>query len=208
MHDRLDAWILEGARPVHRRRSRGIQASGRSGAILRSLRANIGSAVATVHASLMAIREPRRLKAIYWAYYVAAAGLGAVTLSAPPPTVEGALGPVFTTAMSVLLILGGVVGASTVLGGWWRVERLGIWCALGATGIYAGVVTALDPGVLGTAPDLSRTAHLGFVLIASGLFVVRLSLIRGHDFEPHEARDAREAHESRAAHHRDQKGPE
>lgn len=169
MHDRLDAWILEGARPV-RRPPRRSSASGRSWStrLARSVRELV-----------QGVREPRRVKAVYWCYYVAAACVGAATLIAPPRTVEGTLGPVFTTAMSLLLVIGGLVGAATVFGGWWRVERLGIWCALGATGIYTGVVTSLD-----AAAEVSREAHLGFVLISSGLFVVRLALIRGHDFEP------------------------
>lgn len=45
---------------------------------------------------------------------------GIATLSVPPQTIAGELGPVLATAWALLFLLGGILGMATVLPGWWK----------------------------------------------------------------------------------------
>src|SRR5699024_5788237 len=70
------------------------------------------------------ITEPRHLKVAYLVIYLLTVGIGIVTATSPPQSIEGPLGPILTGIWSGLFIVGGAVGAITVLPGWWWVERL------------------------------------------------------------------------------------
>lgn len=127
----------------------------------------------------LAIKEPRHLKVAYFTLYVVALCTGIATLLTPPQTIAGVLGAPLTVAWSVFLITGGFGGILTVLPGWWWAERLSVALILGGLGIYAIVVIALhfeSPG--------SRLTQLGMILLAAGLFIIRLLLTRRYSFEP------------------------
>jgi hypothetical protein len=125
------------------------------------------------------IREPRVLKVLFWVVYLLVVVAGAVTLASPPDTIAGALGPVLIVAPSVMWLLAGIGGMATVLTGWWRVERSAVALALLGLSIYAVVLA-----VLHTVTPVSRLTQLAWVAIAAMVFLIRLALIRGHDFEP------------------------
>lgn len=127
----------------------------------------------------LAIKEPRHLKVAYFTVYAIALAAGVATMLAPPQTIAGVLGAPLAVAWSVFLIMGGFGGMLTVLPGWWWAERLSVALILCGLGIYAIVVIALhfeSPG--------SRLTQLGVILLAAGLFVVRLLLTRWYSFEP------------------------
>lgn len=158
MQDPLDAWITSGARPHRQRGAR---------------RPNV------VRVFWDSIREPRHIKVTYWVLYLVELLGGIGLLADPPQTIAGELGPLLTITWAVGFVIGGSVGLCTVLGGWWKVEKLGLWCALGSIGIYAGVV-----GYLHFTSSGSRVMQLTIIAFGVGLFLVRFLMIRGRDFEP------------------------
>lgn len=126
------------------------------------------------------IREPLQLKVTYFFLYAITLWTGVVTLVSPPSSIEGLLGAVLTPVWSLFIILGGLLGLITVLPGWWATERLGIYAVFVGLGIYAGVVLSLQFTTAGG----SRLTQFGIILMAAGLSVVRLLLIRKGEFEP------------------------
>lgn len=125
------------------------------------------------------ITEPRRLNAIYAAFYVIAMLTGVVTLLYPPQSIEGVLGGALMAIWSVLFLLGGLGGLSTCLNGRWKWERWSIGSILMGIGIYGAVIISLHITQAG-----SRLTQLGILTIAAGLFVVKLELIRWYSFDP------------------------
>ncbi|MFT4258040.1 hypothetical protein [Microbacterium sp.] len=125
------------------------------------------------------VTEPRRLKALYAFLYAVATGTGVVTLLFPPQSVEGVLGRALVVVWSSLFIAGGVGGMSTVLNGRWKWERWSIGSILMGIGIYGAVVLSLHFTSSG-----SRLTQLGVLVLAAGLFVVKLELIRWYSFDP------------------------
>ncbi|KJL39900.1 hypothetical protein [Microbacterium trichothecenolyticum] len=125
------------------------------------------------------IKEPRFIRVLFLAGYIVTLTTGVVTLTDPPVTIEGALGPTLSVAWSLFWIIGGLAGAATVLQGWWEVERYAVAACMFGIGIYTIVLVTLH-----IASPGSRLTQLGMLAIAALLFVLRLALIRGHDFEP------------------------
>ncbi len=129
------------------------------------------------------IKEPRVLRVIFLAGYLVTLGTGIATLTNPPTTIEGQLGPVLSVSWALFWIGGGLVAALTVLQGWWEVERYGVYASMLGVVIYGCVLIALhvqSPG--------SRLTQLGVLAVAILFYVLRLVLIRGHDFEPRPGR--------------------
>ena len=125
------------------------------------------------------VKEPRVLRVIFFLGYLVVLGTGIVTLTNPPTTIEGALGPLLAVSWALFWIVGGIGGSLTVLQGWWEVERYAVAAVMFGLAIYAAVVIILhvqSPG--------SRLTQLGWLVIGVLFFVLRLLLIRGHDFEP------------------------
>lgn len=126
------------------------------------------------------VTEPRHLKALYATIYLVVLGTGAVTLLAPPQSIEGELGQILTVAWSVFLLLGGFGGCLTVFPGWWWAERLSIVLTLTGIGIYGVVVASLQLA----AGSGSRLTQLGIIALATFPFIIRWVLIRKYSFEP------------------------
>ncbi|OAZ40959.1 hypothetical protein A9Z40_03185 [Microbacterium arborescens] len=119
------------------------------------------------------------LRVVFLLGYLVTLGTGIATLTNPPTTIEGALGPILSVSWSIFWIVGGAVGAVTVLPGYWQAERAAVAAAMFGIGIYAVVVLTLHFQSSG-----SRLTQLGVLIVALLFYVVRLLLIRGHDFEP------------------------
>lgn len=127
------------------------------------------------------ITEPRHLKAFYLAVYLVTVAVGLVTLVNPPSSIEGPLGSFLTAFWALLLTTGGVGAASSVLPGWWWVERLSVWLIIFGAGIYASIAVGIQ---FAAGPDSSRWTQVGFIVLAGAVFVLRLILTRRWDYEP------------------------
>lgn len=127
----------------------------------------------------LAIKEPRVLRLVFLVGYVVTLATGVAALLDPPRTVEGVLGPILSASWALFFVLGGAVGAATVLPGWWQVERYAVAAAMFGIGIFA-LVILLRPVV----PGGGRGAQFWMLAVALLFYVLRLLLIRGHDFEP------------------------
>lgn len=129
------------------------------------------------------ITEPRHLKVAYFAIYLLTVGVGVVTATNPPQSIEGPLGPILTAIWSGLFTVGGAVGAITVLPGWWWVERLlGLAPILMGLAIYLSVAATLHWHNIDTGS--SRLTQIGIILLASAPFTLRGLLIRDYSYEP------------------------
>lgn len=129
------------------------------------------------------ITEPRHLKVAYLGIYLLTVGIGLVTLMWPPRSIEGPVGSASTALWACLFILGGVVGAITVLPGWWWIERLLAIVPIGlGLLIYVAVVVILH--FQGLDQGASRLTQLGVILLAATPFALRFRLILEYTFEP------------------------
>lgn len=129
------------------------------------------------------IAEPRHVKIIYLGIYLLSVGIGWVTLTNPPQTIAGEVGPVITTIWASLFILGGIVGAFTVLPGWWWAERLlSIGPILIGLVIYLAVVVVLHAQSIETGG--SRATQIGIILLAASPFILRFFFIKEYSYEP------------------------
>lgn len=133
------------------------------------------------------IKEPRNIKIIYWCAYWVSMTVGVGTLMAPPRTIVGEIGKDLTLSWSLLFIIGGVIGAASIFGGWWKYERLGLACIGGGLGVYATVVTYLH-----FVAEGSRITQIGMIAFAALLWVLRLTMIWARDYEPKERTSGRE----------------
>lgn len=117
---------------------------------------------------------------MYLSYYLLAIITGVATLIDPPGIIETTVGFAATVAFSVFLILGGIMGGSSVYRGWWWLERLGNWSCIWALAIFLIVVITLitQQGVE------AGSIYAGVGALASGIFLVRLLMIHGFTYEP------------------------
>lgn len=136
-----------------------------------------------IQAAWERITEPRNMKVAYLAIYLVTALIGVVTLVMPPQSIAGEIGPLITTVWASLFILGGTVGAVTVLPGWWWAERL-LALAPVAIGlaIYAAVVVVLH--LQSTDTGSSRMTQVGTIVLASAPFAIRFLVIREYSYDP------------------------
>lgn len=133
----------------------------------------------SLHTWWLRVKEPRVLRVVFLIGYVATLFTGVATLVSPPQTIEGELGPILSVSWALFWIVGGAAGAATVLPGWWQVERYAVAAAMFGIGIYGLVVI-----VLHATSEGSRLTQFGVLFTAFLFYVLRLVLIRGHDFEP------------------------
>lgn len=129
------------------------------------------------------VAKPRHVKVIYQVIYLLSALIGMVTLTNPPQTIAGEVGPVLSVVWASLFIVGGLVGIVTVLPGWWWVERLlGIAPILIGLAIYLSVVVVLHWQSIDTGG--SRGTQIGIILLAASPFILRFFFIKEYSYEP------------------------
>lgn len=126
------------------------------------------------------IQEPRHIKSVYLGYYLIAITTGVVAFLFPPGIIENVVGASATYAFAGFLLLGGAMGAASVYPGWWWLERLGNWSCMWALMIFLIVIITL------TAHEGTEAGgiYAGVGALASGIFLIRLLMIRGFTYEP------------------------
>lgn len=97
------------------------------------------------------IEEPRVIRVVQFALYVALTVLGAAFLADPPHSYEGLLGDVLALVFGWCITGGGLLGALFVLPGVWWVERLGIIALWTGLGIYLVVAVTLASSTIAVA---------------------------------------------------------
>lgn len=131
------------------------------------------------------ITTPPHLRPLYLCIYVATVLIGVATFVSPPASVEGAIGPVLSTIWALSFIVGGALGAFTVLTPVWALERVAlVFCLVGVT-VYAFVVVWLH--VL-SPPGSSRLTQIGIIVIATGAYLARVLVIGGYTYDPRSGR--------------------
>ncbi|MGF3056138.1 hypothetical protein [Microbacterium sp. YY-01] len=129
------------------------------------------------------ITEPRHMKVAYLAIYLLTIMIGYVTLTYPPQSIAGEIGPVLTVIWSVLFIVGGAAGTITVLPGWWWAERLLAIAPIGmGLAIYLLVAIILHAQNMDTGS--SRLTQVGIIVLAASPFIIRMLIIRDYSYEP------------------------
>lgn len=129
--------------------------------------------------SFLRIAEPRVVRLMQFCIYVVTVIGGVSAWVSPPNSIEGVLGGALTSVWAVLLVLGGVLGLSSVLRGVWWLERAGVaFCATGLL-MYAVVVASLQLSQTG-----SRIMQLCVIVIALFSFGIRWVRIRRYPYDP------------------------
>ncbi len=132
-----------------------------------------------LHKLWLRIQEPRALSAIYFFVYLAVAVMGLAIILDPPRSIQGAIGHTLVVCWSWFLLIGGGLGAATVLQGVWWLERAGaILCGF-AMLIYGVAVCGVPLTQISV-----RVASVCFVLFAVLAFAARLVKTRHYAYDP------------------------
>lgn len=125
------------------------------------------------------IQEPRIITVLHFFIYLCALAAGYFALQSPPRSIEVTAGQGLTFYWSILLLGGGLLGAFTVLPGWWLFERAAAIACFGAAAIYGVNIYSLHSTESG-----NRLPQLFMVLIAVLHFAARWFRIRRDAFDP------------------------
>ncbi|MDQ0854771.1 lysylphosphatidylglycerol synthetase-like protein (DUF2156 family) [Arthrobacter sp. V4I6] len=132
-----------------------------------------------LHRLWLRVQEPRALSVIYFFAYVAVTVVGLAVAADPPRSVQGTIGHTLMIVWSLLLLVGGVVGAGSVLQGAWWLERVGAIACGFAMLIYGVAITGLP------ATQISlRIATLSFIIFAALAFAARLVKVSRYAYDP------------------------
>lgn len=127
------------------------------------------------------ITAPPHIKPIMAVAYGIATLTGMATLTNPPQSIAGELGPVLAAVWAWCFIAGGALGLATVFTPWWWAERVAlIWAD---TGIAVYLFVVLNLHIL-APPGSSRLTQIGIIGLASCLLALRWHLIRVYSYEP------------------------
>jgi len=124
------------------------------------------------------IKEPRVQRIAFLLLYALLAVIGIGGFVSPPAIIEAALGWL-TPFWAGFSLLGGAVGAVTVLPGWWWAERIAAAAGVFGSLIYGSVIVAVH-----FHSDAAITTHLGYACIPIVLLAYRLWETRRYDYEP------------------------
>lgn len=127
--------------------------------------------------------EPRLILVVHMGVYTVFLLCGLVAFQSPPEWMRGSLSHVAMRYWGVLLVLCGVLGASSVLRGHWAVERMGIVSGISGVLMFQAVIIDLAIKYGGGAAFLGIPA----VLLLGGLeghMLIRLLRIRRYRFDP------------------------
>lgn len=125
------------------------------------------------------VQEPRALSAIYFFAYLAISVVGLAVVMDPPRSIQNSLGQGLMIGWGALLLIGGLLGAVSVLPGIWWLERAATGFCMTAITIYLIAVAALPVTQVST-----RIATLGFATFALLAFATRLVKIRHFAYDP------------------------
>lgn len=125
------------------------------------------------------VQEPRALSAIYFFAYLAVFVLGLAVATDPPRAVQGTVGETLVLWWAWMLLVGGGIGAATVLQGAWLFERAGSILCMSAMAIY-GVAMASLP----VSQQSLRVATLSFVTFSILAFAARLVQTLRYSYDP------------------------
>ena len=124
------------------------------------------------------LQEPRVLSAFQGAIYAVVATVGSLSLWVPVPTIESTVGTTLSVLWAGLLILGGGLGAVSVLHGAWWLERIALMAIIVSLLMF-GITIAGGPHERGT-----QIALLGLVTWATLSSVQHAVRIHRYPYDP------------------------
>lgn len=128
----------------------------------------------------MSVHEPRVERLIQFTIYVVVIGGGLSAWVDAPSAVAWTIGAPLTFAWGALMVLGGLLGASSVLRGSWWVERSAIAFAAGGIAIYASAGFFIQASGVGPA----RGPSIAVTVIALLSLAGRWRRIRRYAYDP------------------------
>lgn len=127
------------------------------------------------------INEPRVISVTHAAVYAVLCGVALGALVTPPATIDGAVGTLAMRLLAGTLAVGGALGAPTALAGIWWLERTAASLVMLASGIYLGIILALQ---VAGGPGSNRMLQAGYVLSVLLLHFVRWHRVRQRPYDP------------------------
>lgn len=89
------------------------------------------------------VREPRSVSVAHFIIYVAGAAAGVYATIVPPTSIEGEIGTLAMSALSLLLTFGCAIGAIAALPGIYWLERTAVTSIALAMALYLAIVVTL-----------------------------------------------------------------
>lgn len=119
----------------------------------------------SIHQAMKLIREPRAINIAQVIQYAIAAGAGLMAALgvASPQFMAATIGPVVITAVGCTLMLGGVLGAVSVITGLWWLERIALIV------VFVGFLMLLPPAVFYAISGRSPAIWLVMALVVWAL---------------------------------------
>lgn len=127
-----------------------------------------------IHWIYMKIAEPRVVRLLHFGAYLSMLTAGTVLLLGPPHQYKDVIGLTLVIVLGIFLVVGGLLGAVSVLPGVWWLERVGIILIATGMAMYVVIVLTLRGSVIGVA--------VPFAFVC--LFTVRWITIRHFQLAP------------------------
>ncbi|WP_105033483.1 hypothetical protein [Cryobacterium aureum] len=127
----------------------------------------------------MRIKEPRSTRLAFFCIYLILVLGGSSAFTGPPTSIDDTLGSALTLLWGAFFIVGGILGASSVLRGSWWVERVGLLSSGTAFAMYAVVITFLQ--IQQAGPYLMQ---LCIIAVALTTLTLRWTQIRRYAYDP------------------------
>lgn len=132
-----------------------------------------------LHKLWLRVHQPRMLSTIYFFAYLAILVCGLAVAIDPPRAVQGSIGHLLVVGWAAMLVIGGGIGAATVLQGAWLFERAGALLCGVAMLIYG--IAILSIPVSQPSLRIASTCSIIFAILA---FAARLVDIRRYFYDP------------------------